>query len=236
MKQFSRGKRFSRENRVRLDADDLKDMETVKKALGNSENQGRHYWEVWAEQAIAEGQEYLSRHGLTAEQVEKDHKENMRADPDKHGADYDSLPVLAARLIQYGGHVLASGKDGGNKTVAMTSMFVLGRTVALWEVYSITSNASKAGGNTSKRRGWADMAADHLKKEYPSLTKQQKWESIPEHDKPLEFEDEGRYGIIDIYREGDSLYAEVGHGEQPDPIKKSTFLKRYLKKEDTCAR
>lgn len=85
----------------------------------------------------------------------------------------------------------------------------------------------KKGGSKSKRKEWAEAAANKLNDEYLSATKEEGWSKIPPSNASWEIETV--LADYEVYRDGENLVAVDEATRKESAITKATFFKEYYR-------
>jgi len=86
---------------------------------------------------------------------------------------------------------------------------------------------ARKGGQSPKRRQWAEEIADHLVRTRPNSNFEQVWKTLPEGESPEQIEAE-QYDLA-FYRDGEKLIAIDGFTTvEKGSLAQSSFKKRYF--------
>ena len=85
----------------------------------------------------------------------------------------------------------------------------------------------KKGGSKSKRKEWAEAAANKLNDEYPNAAKEEGWGRIPPSNASWEIETV--LADYKVYRDGEKLVAVDEATGKESAITKATFFKEYYR-------
>lgn len=142
----------------------------------------------------------------------------------KHrGVEHDSPEDLAARILCEAYEIKGSLED---HKLALHRAFNLGRLDLLFHIY-LSEDRKRQKARQRKGRAWAEKLAEDL---MTCASRDEAWSAIPEaevtSDEP-NIEAGGRGWIV--YRDGDDLVAKDNRTGADEKIRRTTFLKRYLK-------
>lgn len=177
------------------------------------------------------------KEGLTNEEIDSFSTgiASMPSYVKKLGYELDSLPDLAARIIDVAWKIEHPIQGGGSNDV-INNFMEISRLYTLFKVYLVVDKG-RLRSDPIKSKVWEYIARDLMREhDWPNSkkTKEDIWNAISDSaDEPVELKvNSGGITELEYYRDEDKLRADV-HTPEDDitvkPLKKSTFLKKYIK-------